>query len=122
MSTATDEALAVERGFWEDGSPDFYRRTIAVGGLSVIEPLGAIPRDMAIQAAGAGDRWVDIEMTDVVANEITPDCVVLAYHARAKRASDGSPYAGSIASTYVRRDGAWQLALTCHQPWAPPEP
>jgi hypothetical protein len=119
MSTATDAAFAVERGFWQDGSPDFYRRTIAEGGLSVIEPLGAISRDMAIRAAAAGDRWVDLEMTDVVANEITPDCVVLAYHARAKRESDGSAYAGSIASTYVRRDATWQLALTCHQPWTP---
>jgi len=122
MSTATDSALALERGFWEEGGPDFYRRTIAEGGLSVIEPMGAIPRDLAIQAAGSGDRWVDLQMTDVVANQITPDCVVLAYHARAKRASDGTPYTGSIASTYVRRDGAWQLALTCHQPWSPPEP
>jgi len=26
---------------------------------------------------------------------------------------------GSIASTYVRRDGRWQLALSAHQPWKP---
>ncbi len=122
MSTATDEVLALERRLWgEANSPDFFRRAIADGGLSVIEPMGAIPKEMAVQAAGQGERWVDLDMRDLVANEVTPDCVVLAYHARAKRESDGTPYRGSIASTYVRIDGQWQVAMTCHQPWNPPE-
>ncbi len=121
MSTATDEALSVERRFWtEANSPDFFRAAIADGGVTVIEPMGAIPKEMAVQAAGQGEQWVDLEMTDLVANEVTADCVVLAYHARARRASDGTPYRGSIASVYVRAGDEWRMAMTCHQPWAPP--
>jgi hypothetical protein len=122
MSTTTDEVLAIERGFWDNAdSPAFFEKTIADGGITVIEPMGAIPKPMAVQAAGQGERWVDLEMTDVVANQVGADCVVLAYHARAKRASDGTPYQGSIASTYLRNGDFWQLALTCHQPWKNPQ-
>jgi Domain of unknown function (DUF4440) len=118
MSSTTDEVLALERRFWDEAnSPAFFERTIADGGLTVIEPMGVIPKGMAVQAAGQGDRWVDVEFSDVAASEVMPGCVVLAYHARAKRESDGTPYQGSIASTWVRGDGGWQLALTCHQPW-----
>lgn len=120
MSTATDEVVAIERRFWADANaPDFYRQAIADGGLSVIEPMGLIEKEMAVQAAGQGEAWTDVELLDLVAREMTPDCVIVAYHGRARRASDGSPYHGTIASTYVRRDGSWQLAMTCHQPWKP---
>ncbi len=122
MSTATDEVLAIERGFWDNAnSREFFEQTIADGGITVIEPMGAIRKPMAVQAAGQGDRWVDLEMTDVVANEVGADCVALAYHARARRASDGRPYSGSIAAAYVRNGSGWQMALTCHQPWKGPE-
>ncbi len=122
MSATTDEVLAIERGFWDNANgPAFFEKTIADGGITVIEPMGAIAKQMAVQAAGQGEKWVDLEMTDVVVNEVTTDCVALAYHARAKRASDGTPYNGSIASAYVRNGDGWQLALTCHQPWNAPE-
>ncbi len=122
MSATTDEVLAIERGFWDNAnSPEFFEKTIADGGITVIEPMGAIPKQMAVQAAGQGEKWVDLEMTDVVVNEVTNDCIALAYHARAKRASDGTPYSGSIASAYVRNGDGWQMALTSHQPWAAPE-
>lgn len=122
MSTKADEVLAIERGFWDNAdSPEFFGRTIADGGITVIEPMGAIPKQMAVQAAGQGEKWIDVEMTDVVVNEVGTDCVALAYHAQAKRASDGSPYRGSIASAYVRNGEGWQMALTCHQPWKGPE-
>jgi hypothetical protein len=123
MTTATDEVLALERRFWDEAnSPDFFRQAIADGGLSVIEPMGAIPKEMAVQAAGQGERWVGVEMSDLVANEVTPDCVVVAYHARARRESDGTPYRGSIASTYLRIGDSWAMVMTCHQPWNPPGP
>lgn len=122
MSTTTDEVLATERGFWDNAnSPEFFEKTIADGGITVIEPIGAILKPMAVQAAAHGERWVDLELTDVVVNEVRADCVALAYHARAKRASNGTPYSGSIASTYVRNGAGWQMALTCHQPWKGPE-
>ena len=115
----TDEILAIERRFWaEADDPETFRNLVADGGLSVIEPMGAIEKEQAIEMT-APAPWTDVEMTDVVVRRITPDLAILAYHGRARGAADGKPYQGSIASAYARIDGRWQLALTVHQPWEP---
>ena len=91
---------------------------MAEGGLSVIEPMGAIEKQQAIEMT-APTPWRNVEMTDVVVRRITPDLAILAYHGSARGGADGKPYQGSIASAYARIDGRWQLALTVHQPWEP---
>jgi hypothetical protein len=119
MSATTDRILSIEKGFWTKADqPSYFADNIADAGITVLEPVGFIDKPKSVEMA-ADAPWTDVEMLDVQVREVTPDCVILAYHGRAKRASDGKPYAGSIASTYVRNDGAWQLALTAHQPWAP---
>jgi hypothetical protein len=67
----------------------------------------------------ADKPYTDVEMLDVVLRQLTPDCVILAYHGQGSRDGDEAPYHGSIASTYVKQDGRWRLALTAHQPWKP---
>lgn len=115
----TDEIVAIERRFWaEADDPATFRDLVADGGLSVIEPMGAIEKQQAIEMT-APAPWRDVEMTDVVVRRITPDLAILAYHGRARGEADGKPYQGSIASAYARIDGRWQLALTVHQPWEP---
>ena len=119
MSATTDEVLAIERGFWTQATdPGYYQTNIADRALSVIEPLGFIEKEQAVSWP-AEEPWTDIEMLDVQAREMTPDCVIVAYHGRGRRAGADKPYEGSIASTYVRLDGRWQLVLTAHQPWVP---
>ena len=114
----TNEIVAIERRFWtEADDPDTFRELIADGGLSVIEPMGAIEKDQAIKMT-APSPWTHVEMTDVVVRQITPDLAILAYHGSA-RGADGKPYHGSIASTYARIDGQWKLAMSAHQPWEP---
>ena len=115
----SDEILAIERRFWaEADDPATFRDLVADGGLSVIEPMGAIEKDQAIKMT-APAPWTEVQMTDVVVRRITPDLAILAYHGRARGTADGKPYQGSIASAYARIDGRWQLALTVHQPWEP---
>jgi Domain of unknown function (DUF4440) len=115
----TNEILALERRFWtEADDPDTFRELVADGGISVIEPMGAIEKDQAISMT-AEAPWADVQMTDVIVRAITPDVVILAYHGSAKGAKDGKPYRGSIASTYARVDGQWKLAMSAHQPWEP---
>lgn len=119
MSDISDEVLAVEKGFWtEADDPGYFAEHIADGGLSVIEPMGFVEKQQVV-AMPADHAWVDVEMLDVQVRQITPDCVILAYHGRARRSGDGEPYAGSIASAYVRQDGQWRLAISAHQPWTP---
>ncbi|MGH2513185.1 MAG: DUF4440 domain-containing protein [Candidatus Limnocylindrales bacterium] len=67
----------------------------------------------------AESPWTNVEMIDVKIREISPDCVILAYHGRGSRAGDEKPYQGSIASTYCRIGGTWKLAISSHQPWTP---
>ncbi|MDQ3871366.1 MAG: nuclear transport factor 2 family protein [Chloroflexota bacterium] len=120
MSQVTDEIVALERRFWdESNNPHLFSEAIADGALTVIEPMGFIEKDQAVEAAGHGERWIDVEFSDVRIREMTPDCVILAYHGQGRRERDDKPYRGTIASTYVRRDARWQLGLTVHQPWDP---
>jgi len=121
MSTDTDEVLALERRFWtEANNPDFYREHMADDGLTVIEPMGMIDKAQAVSMT-AEKPWQDVELSDVTIRQVALDCIVLAYHGTGRHEGDEEPYRGSIVSTYVRRDGRWQLVLSAHQPWKPEE-
>lgn len=118
MSKATDEVIAIETGFWDHANePEYYAKHLADDGVTVIEPMGFIEKPMAVEAAKQGDPFVNVELTDMVAREVAPGVVILAYHGRGEHA--GKPaYEGSIASVYVLRDGRWQAVLAAHQPRA----
>lgn len=119
MTDVTDEVLAIERGFWTKAdSARYFEEHILDGGLSIIEPMGFIEKEQAVRSP-AEKPWDEVEMLDVEVRQVTPDCVILAYHGRGRRGGDEKPYEGSIASTYVRLDGNWKLALSAHQPWTP---
>jgi hypothetical protein len=117
MSDVTDRILAIERGFWTKADdPTYFAEHIAEGGVSVIEPMGVIEKVQAVSMK-ADAPWIDVEMSDVVIRQVSPDLVILAYHGSGRHAGDEEPYRGSIASAYARIDGNWQLALSSHQPW-----
>lgn len=119
MSQLADEILAIEKGFWTQAdNPRYFEENVADDGISVIEPMGFIEKRQAVQMA-ADKPWKDVEMRDVQVRQVTPDCVILAYHGQGRHDGDEKPFQGSIASTYVKRDGRWQLAMTAHQPWTP---
>jgi hypothetical protein len=119
MSKTTDNILSIEKGFWtEADKPGYFEQHVADGGLSVIEPMGFIEKQEVMKSP-AEKPWGKVEMLDVQVRQLTPDCVILAYHGRGHRDGDEKPYQGSIASTYVRIDGSWKLALSAHQPWTP---
>jgi hypothetical protein len=121
MSETTDTVLGIEKGFWtEADNPSYFEEHVADEGLSVIEPMGFIEKQQVIQSP-AEKPWGAVEMFDVQVRQMTPDCVILAYHGRGRRDGDEKPYQGSIASTYLRIEGNWKLALSAHQPWTPRE-
>jgi hypothetical protein len=108
MTTTTDEVVAIERGLWTQANDPAY----------FAEPMGFVEKAQLIKMP-AEKPWTKVDMLDVEVRQITPDCVILAYHGRGSRAGDEKPYEGSIASTYCRIDGTWQLSLSAHQPWTP---
>lgn len=76
--------------------------------------------DLVSVDSGRTFQWTVDPVTGEETRREVP-CIVLAYHGQGRHEGDNEPYRASIASTYVRRDGAWQLALTAHQPWKPNE-
>jgi len=121
LSQIADEILAIEKSFWTQAdNPRFFEENLADEGISAIEPMGFIAKQQAVKMA-ADKPWKDVEMKDVVLQQVTPDCVIVAYHGQGTRDGDEAPHRSSIASTYVKRNGRWQLALTAHQPWRPAE-
>lgn len=116
MNENTDEVLALEKRFWtEADNPDLFRETFAEEGIFAGEPMGFIGKQQAM-AMTAEEPWTEVEMSDVHVVQLTPDVVILAYHGQGRHEGNEEPYRGNIASTYVRRDGRWLLALTAHQP------
>ena len=119
MSQTTDEIIELERRLW-DGAADPKAMTehLIDEAISVIEPMGFVTKQ-ELAAMPADKPWTDVQMHDIVVNQVTDDCVTLAYHGEGRQEGRAEPYRGSIASVYVKRDGRWQLALTSHQPWNP---
>jgi len=91
MSQLTDEIVALEKGFWTQAdNPRFFEENMADGGISVIEPIGVIEKQQAVQMA-ADKPWKIFEMHDVHVQQLTPDCVILAYHGQGTRDGDEKP-------------------------------
>ena len=119
MSATTDEILALEKRFWtEADNPRSFDENAANELITVLEPMGFIDKQQGLKMM-ADKPWNEVEMTEVQVHQPTPDCVVLAYHGQGSREGDDHLQRSSIASTYIRRDGRWQLVLTAHQPWKP---
>jgi len=122
MTETTDEIIGLERRLWTESNDSRTLEQVAIDeAITVIEPMGFITKQQAVSMP-AEHPWTDVRMTDIVAHQVTDDCVTLAYHGEGRQEGREKPYRGSIASVYVRRDGRWQLALTAHQPWTPREP
>ena len=120
MSNVTEEVIALEREFWTRGGDNaFMDRAMADGAIAVVEPIGIIPKEQSMEMNSQAKPFKQVEMLDISVREMSPEVVILAYHGRGVNGANNEPYQGSICSTYVKKDGKWQLALTAHQPWKP---
>lgn len=120
MSRTTDEIIALEKRFWTEADDGrYFAERFADDGITVLS-MGFVDKEKALGMV-AEEPWQDVEIRDVAIHELTPDVVTLAYHGQGRHAGDEEPYRATIASTWIKRDGRWQLAMTAHQPWQPVE-
>lgn len=74
-------------------------------------PFGVLPRSQTIEAMESAPPWIEYEMQDPqVVVALTSDSGIVVYRVVAQR-EEGKPYRATISSTFVRRDGTWQLAF-----------
>lgn len=117
MSAAPDEVIRLERRLWDEANdPEAYRQLMTDDQISVIEPMGVIPKAQAVEMAVKAPRWTEVAMQEVDVRELAPNCVVLTYRGSARRGDGGALYRARISSVYVHRQGRWQLGFTQHQP------
>lgn len=123
MSAAKEDVIRLERRLWDEANnPEAYRQLMTEDEISVIEPMGVVPKAQALELALKSPPWTEVEMTDVEARELAPNCVVLTYRGAGRRGDSGARYRARICSVYVHRQGRWQLGFTQHQSLGEPGP
>ena len=110
---ADNELVALEREGWQalsDGrGADYYAQHLADNALMAFS-FGVMDRQAAIDAMAQAPPWASFELTDPRVVALTDDSAVLVYAAKAQREGQ-DPYAATISSTFVRRQGQWLLAF-----------
>lgn len=104
--------LELEEAFWrEAGNGAFYAANLIEDALMVFPaPFGVMEKPATVNAVDASPAWLRFELQEVRFVDLTDDSAVLVYRAKARDAS-GAAYSAYITSVYVRRDGAWKLAV-----------
>lgn len=112
-----EEALwQMEADFWT-GDARFYEANLADGAMMVFPPpAGVLDRARIIATIREAQRWREVEMTERQTGKPTPDTVVIAYRASARREGDDAPYRAVCGSVYTRVEGAWKLVLHQQSP------
>lgn len=110
-----DDLLELEREGWRALATDgaaataHYDRVLADEVL-VLLPGGLVLDDrQAVVESMGGAPWDRYELSDERVLPLDPNAAVVAYRASAARGD--TTYAASFASTYVRQDGRWRLAV-----------
>ena len=119
MSKDTDQVIAIERSLWHQANdPKVYQEAMVEGAISVIEPLGFIEKEQAVAYSSKGKPFSGVEMIDLVVHQITPDCIVVAYHGEGTHVGEDKPYQGSIASATVRSCSASAPVIRACSSWS----
>lgn len=113
------ELLEVERKLWRN-DVDLYRDNLVEEALLVFPETGVIGREFALEAIRientAGSRWAEVDFDDVRVLPLLPDVAVLAYKVTARWEHETSEMTALASSVYVKRDGAWKVALHQQSP------
>lgn len=113
MDELKDALLALETAGWnalkEGTGRRFYAGVLTDDAVMLLPQVGLLTHDKALDGMD-GQPWSWFQIRNPQAVALGDDAAVLTYRVQARR--DFQPeYQALIASTYVRRDGEWRLAL-----------
>jgi hypothetical protein len=104
-----ESLLQLERRLW-NADEEFYQETLAEDAVMVFPPpTGILERSDILESLGGGERWQNIDFSEVRLIEIGDGTVQLVYRGVAERTEDGSEYNALITTTYVRENETWRL-------------
>jgi hypothetical protein len=112
----TDEIIDLERRGWEALATDGQAATAFYEEVLDDDPVVLLPGGMVVKDRAAivdsmsGAAWSRYDLEDLDARALGDGAATVTYGVVAER-EGADPYSALIASTYVRRDGAWRLAL-----------
>jgi hypothetical protein len=121
----TDTLLDLERRGWDslcDGTgARFYGGLMTADALMVLANGTTMTREDVVASLADAPPWDGYEITGEGVVDSGPDAAALVYRGTGHR-RDGEDFVGIMTSHYVRRDGAWRLALYTQTPVRPPAP
>lgn len=107
------ELVEVERAGWEalrtGRAGAYYRQHLSADALMAFS-FGVLTRDQCIEAMESAPPWTSYDLQGPRVISLTRDCGIVIYSVTAQRAQE-DVYRAMISSTFVRRDGVWQLAF-----------
>ncbi len=108
-----DDLLRLETEGWEALSHGrgraHYAALLTDDAVMLLPQVGLLSHDKALDGMDA-QPWSWFQIRNPQTIELTDDSAMLHYRVQARR--DFQPeYQALIASTYVRRDGTWKLAV-----------
>ena len=118
LTTLEETLFELERQFWlRAGDVDFYAEELTDDAAMVFPaPFGVLDRDAVLDAIGSSANWTSVTMEERRLVALTDASAAVAYRATGVRAD--ARYTTYAASVYVRRGGAWKLALHQQTPVA----
>ncbi|WP_407561349.1 nuclear transport factor 2 family protein [Streptomyces sp. 184] len=110
-----DEIRDLENQGWRSlcnsTGADFYGRVMTSDGLMLLAQGQVLNREQVIDSLNQAPAWDGYDIADERLIPLGEGQVVFVYTGRAHREADGPDFVAVMASTYVRRDGVWRLAL-----------
>lgn len=100
------QALSSERS----AAVDFYAELLTDDAVMVFPGGMVLKGKEAVLDSLASQPWESFEIADEQVVSLSEEVATLIYKVTAQRAGS-APYTALISSTYVQRNGAWQLAL-----------
>ena len=113
------QLLDVEKRLWRNDA-QLYHDNLLEEALLVFPETGVIARDVAVDAILAENadsrKWAEVGFEEVRGVRLTEDVALLTYRVTARWAQEDSEYLAVASSVYVKREGAWKLALHQQSP------
>jgi hypothetical protein len=110
-----DEVKALEDEGWRSlcggTGADFYGRVMTADGLMILAHGQVLDRQAVVDSLKGAPPWRHYEIADERVIVLGGHQAALVYTGRAYREGPEPAFVALMSSTYVRREGAWRLAL-----------